>query len=472
MRTWQTNESFNNYYHEKLILGNLVPIEDAADLLDYLVDGIPDQTLRNQARMQNFNSVKDLLNGIRKISLGNRTLKKDSQHGENSAIDKSTNRTKPEAKPQKTSIKEETWDKPVKCYNCNKTGHIFKNCAKPKRERESCYDCGGMGHIAKNCPTRETKESKETKEKLQVSNVYEDPAEEESVEHRKLVTYEVKDSILQQVLCLDTLLDTGSPISFIKERFIGKQGLHPLDSSDRDYGGCKKVKLDLLGKVYSKISIGDTMRENLRVYVVPENTSLTPALLGRGILHKFGIRLTFPTDDSAWREIMNINVIEGERHLVDDLRVNSAIPYEAKIKLKQMFQESYVDCPRQLEPKTKAELKLRLDNPQPFYCTPRKLAYDDKEKLQVILDDLLQKRYIRNSDSEFASPIFLTKKKNGKTRMCVDFRVLNKVTARDNYPMPLIEDQLAIVGNKKYFTLLDWTRNLPFPMLLLVISGR
>ena len=130
-----------------------------------------------------------------------------------------------------------------------------------------------MGHIAKNCPTRETKE-------------------DESVEHRKLVTYEIKDSSLHQVLCLETFLDTGSPISFIKERFIGKQGLHPLDSSDRDYCGCKKVQLDLLGKVYAKISIADIMRENLRVYVVPENTSLTPALLGRDILHKFGFRLT------------------------------------------------------------------------------------------------------------------------------------------------------------------------------------
>ena len=111
----------------------------------------------------------------------------------------------------------------------------------------------------------------------------------------KLVMYEVKDSSLQQVLCLDTLLDTSSLISFIKERFIGKQGLHPLDSSDRDYCGSKMVQLELLGKVYAKISIGDIMRENLRVHVVPKNSLLTPALLGRDILHKFSIRLTLPT---------------------------------------------------------------------------------------------------------------------------------------------------------------------------------
>lgn len=39
--------------------------------------------------------------------------------------------------------------------------------------------------------------------------------------------------------------------------------------------------------------------------------------------------------------------------------------------------------------------------------------------------------------------------------MYSDYRVLNKATARDNYPMPLIEDQLAIVSNKEYFTTLD-----------------
>ena len=63
-----------------------MPIEDAADLLGSLVEGIRYQTLRNQAQVQNFNSVEDLLNGFRKIYLGNRTVKKDSQHGEDSAI--------------------------------------------------------------------------------------------------------------------------------------------------------------------------------------------------------------------------------------------------------------------------------------------------------------------------------------------------------------------------------------------------
>lgn len=39
--------------------------------------------------------------------------------------------------------------------------------------------------------------------------------------------------------------------------------------------------------------------------------------------------------------------------------------------------------------------------------------------------------------------------------MCVDFRTLNKITTRDHFPPPLIEDQLDLLGGKKYFTILD-----------------
>lgn len=39
--------------------------------------------------------------------------------------------------------------------------------------------------------------------------------------------------------------------------------------------------------------------------------------------------------------------------------------------------------------------------------------------------------------------------------MCVDYRTLNKITARDNYPLPIIEEQIDALQGKRYFTLLD-----------------
>lgn len=75
--------------------------------------------------------------------------------------------------------------------------------------------------------------------------------------------------------------------------------------------------------------------------------------------------------------------------------------------------------------------------------------------MQKILDDLLARGIIRESDSPYASPIVLTKKKNKEIRLCVDYRFINKITLRENYPLPLIEDLLDRLRGKRYFTSLD-----------------
>ena len=46
-------------------------------------------------------------------------------------------------------------------------------------------------------------------------------------------------------------------------------------------------------------------------------------------------------------------------------------------------------------------------------------------------------------------------KKSGDYRLCIDYRELNKITVRDNFPTPLIDDQLDWLREKKIFTLLD-----------------
>lgn len=94
-----------------------------------------------------------------------------------------------------------------------------------------------------------------------------------------------------------------------------------------------------------------------------------------------------------------------------------------------------------------------LTEHQPFHIPPRGLSYSEKSDVREILGNLLDKRTIRPSQSEYASPIVLVKK-NGETRMRVDCRALNRITLRDNCPLWLVGDQLDILGGKKYFTLL------------------
>ncbi|CAG4965494.1 unnamed protein product [Colias eurytheme] len=83
------------------------------------------------------------------------------------------------------------------------------------------------------------------------------------------------------------------------------------------------------------------------------------------------------------------------------------------------------------------------------------MSYHEKIRVREIINDLLSKGIIRESESEFSSPILLVKKKGGSDRMCVDFRALNANTVKDRYPLPLIDDHIDRLGKLKFFTSLD-----------------
>lgn len=83
------------------------------------------------------------------------------------------------------------------------------------------------------------------------------------------------------------------------------------------------------------------------------------------------------------------------------------------------------------------------------------MSSQEREIVRELIDDLLKNNIIRENNSPYASPITLVTKKNGQSRMCVDFRALNTITVKDRYPLPLIEDQLDALGSAKWFTALD-----------------
>ena len=71
------------------------------------------------------------------------------------------------------------------------------------------------------------------------------------------------------------------------------------------------------------------------------------------------------------------------------------------------------------------------------------------------LRQLLAKKIIRKSSSQYASPVVLVRKKSGGLRMCVDFRLLNRHVIRDAYPLPRIEESMDALKGARVFSTMD-----------------
>ena len=72
-----------------------------------------------------------------------------------------------------------------------------------------------------------------------------------------------------------------------------------------------------------------------------------------------------------------------------------------------------------------------------------------KDIVKEVLHKLLDARFIYPiSDSEWVSPLVLVPKKNGKWRICVDYRELNKATKKDHFPLPFIDQVLDGLAGK------------------------
>src|SRR4051812_10295306 len=75
--------------------------------------------------------------------------------------------------------------------------------------------------------------------------------------------------------------------------------------------------------------------------------------------------------------------------------------------------------------------------------------------LKKKLEELLEKKFVRPSVSPWGAPVLLVKKKDGSMRLCIDYRQLNKVTIKNKYPLPRIDDLLDQLKGASVFSKID-----------------
>lgn len=91
----------------------------------------------------------------------------------------------------------------------------------------------------------------------------------------------------------------------------------------------------------------------------------------------------------------------------------------------------------------------------PLRQRPYRVSHAERQVIDDQVSDMLNRGVIQPSNSPWASPVVLVKKKDGGIRFCVDYRRLNKITRKDVYPLPRIDDALDCLQGAEFFSSLD-----------------
>ncbi|XP_074115209.1 uncharacterized protein LOC141537903 [Cotesia typhae] len=191
-------------------------------------------------------------------------------------------------------------------------------------------------------------------------------------------------------------------------------------------------------------------------HVVPDEYLNENILIGREILSlgfevnisqlNFNIGKSKVINECSKVEIINFDTVDTDVDKDDKIRLVSILK-EYESSFITGFPRTHVNS---------GELEIRLIDPSiTVQRKPYRLSVEERQIVRKRINELLEANVIHPSNSPFASPILLVKKKDGSDRLCVDYRELNKNTIADKFPLPLILDQIPRLRKAKFYISLD-----------------
>ncbi|GJV92076.1 putative reverse transcriptase domain-containing protein [Tanacetum coccineum] len=122
----------------------------------------------------------------------------------------------------------------------------------------------------------------------------------------------------------------------------------------------------------------------------------------------------------------------------------------------QDFPEVFPEDLSGLPPARQVEFQIDLmPGAAPVARAPYRLAPSEMKELSEQLQELSDKGFIRPSSSPWGAPVLFVKKKDGSFRMCIDYRELNKLTVKNRYPLPRIDDLFDQLQGSSVYSNID-----------------
>ncbi|GJR55815.1 reverse transcriptase domain-containing protein [Tanacetum coccineum] len=365
------------------------------------------------------------------------------------------------------------------CYNCQRPGHIARDCRSPVRHAESiravrprdgqkaCYKCGSLDYLCPNYPkwnqgrnqsgnqlalegNRNTR-GNENRARGRAFNVNAvDALQDPNV---VMGTYSLNN------LYATVLFDSGVNFSFISTKFAPLLNEKPSIANlgyvievangkkkevDRIFRGCR---LKLRDSIFPKelIPLG---QGSFDVIVGKDWLSNQKAMI---VCHKKIVRI--PVEGGKVLYVQGEHNVRKTKTLMS-IKVNE--PTISDISIVRDFKDVFPDDLSKLPPQRQVEFRIDfIPGATPVAKSPYRLAPSEMQELSKQLQDLQDKGFIRPSHSPWGAPVLFVKKKDESFCMCIDYREQTKLTIKNRYPLPKIDNLFDQLQGVRYFSKID-----------------
>ncbi|GKE71506.1 putative nucleotidyltransferase, ribonuclease H, partial [Tanacetum coccineum] len=257
----------------------------------------------------------------------------------------------------------------------------------------------------------------------------------------------------------NTLFDSGADDSFVSTTFIPLLGIEPSELGFRYEIEIASRQLVEIDKV-----INDCKLE-IEVYVfdidlISFGHGSFDVIIGMDwlsnykaeiICHEKVVRIPLP--DGKVLRVLGERPEEKARFLMS---AKASDKKQEEIVVVRDFPEVFLNDLSGLPPFWEIEFRIELiPGAVPIAKSPYRLAPSELEELSGQLKELQDKGFIRPSSSPWGVQVLFVKKKDGSFRMCIDYRELNKLTVKNRYPLPRIDDLFDQLQGSQFFLKID-----------------